>query len=407
MRHPFTNINTRPDLHGFDVRAIFIIVYPYYSAVPLKMTKPDGSEEDIKYPGGWILNADGYTSHYDELIDDPRYFIHSENAPANINPYLRFFESWSTGTFDPKAPTGYNVMPVGTSTYERTAVIWGWTSEKMYLYIVADVAYGQSAVLANRTNPQYYLPAFNRTEPWRVEYWIENNNLTYNDPNSTADVVVQVFDWQHGATVDPSYPNPSNPSGLRESSKVTGVELSVPALMTNPISATIPEAGTGTPSDPLQYRFTVRNELQFPASYVDGFIAVRDQLNGAVSPSGRIPIPVSPSGFPYETSDIRDYSYYGDIRINIPNLSYSVPYNGELWLASTNLFDDWSVSIGATFFMDDSHKKFQYRWDYDYDGVTFDVDSGKEEYRPQSANKFRSSEGIYLRNGGLRSRTCR
>jgi len=374
MRHPFTNIATRPDLHGFDVRAIFLIASPYYMSIPMKITKPDGTEEDAKIANGWILNAEGFTSHYDELIDDPNYFLYTEDAPANLNPYLRFFETWSMGTFDPQNPTGYNVMPVGTKTYQRTAVISGYNLDKMWLYIVADVAYGQSAVLANRTNPQYYLPAFNRTEPWRMEYWIESNNLTYNDPDSTAELVVQVFDWQHNAAVDPSYPNPSNLSGLKESSKVASLEAYFPSMMTNPVVATIPESGNGTPSSPLQYRMIVRNELQYPASEIEGYIAIRDQLYGAASPSGRSPIPESPSGFPYATSDIRDYAYYGMIRINVPNLSYPQKYNGELWVDSTTLFDRWGTNVNAGFFMDYSHKMFQYRWDFDYDGVNFDMD---------------------------------
>jgi len=34
--------------------------------------------------------------------------------------------------------------------YERTAVSSGYNPDKTWLYIVADVAYGQSAVLANQ-----------------------------------------------------------------------------------------------------------------------------------------------------------------------------------------------------------------------------------------------------------------
>jgi len=59
---------------------------------------------------------------------------------------------------------------------------------------------------------------------------------------------VQVFDWQHSATVDPAYPNPANPGGLRESSKVASLEVYLPYLISNPVVATIPESGNGTPS---------------------------------------------------------------------------------------------------------------------------------------------------------------
>ncbi|MBU1023953.1 hypothetical protein KKB99_06690, partial [bacterium] len=186
MKHPFADITKRPDLHGFDVRAIFIGTdMGFYYNNSISMMKPDGSQPLAELNPYFILNADGYTSHFDELVTDPRYFFHGEDVPGNLNPYLRFFESYSTGVFDFNAPTGYNVMPVGSADYLRTAVI-GLNSlfGSPKFYIVADVAYGQSAVFATRSNPEYYLPSFNRTEPWRVEYWVENNNLSITNPNS-------------------------------------------------------------------------------------------------------------------------------------------------------------------------------------------------------------------------------
>jgi hypothetical protein len=370
MRHPFTNITSRPDLHGFDVRAIFIVPSPDFVTVPLEVTGLGGTTEDARISTGFILNPDGYTSHFDEIIDDTRYFLDSEDAPADLNPYLRFFESASMGTFDPQSPTGYNVMPVGPSTYERTVVISGDSTGIIGIYIVADVAYGQSAVFANRTDPQYYLPAFNRTEPWRMEYWLENNNLVYDTPDTTAELVIQVFDWQHNATVDPAYPNPSNLGGLRESSRVASLEVYIPCMMTDPIIVTESESGNGTPSSPLQYRVLITNELECPDPIITGYVAIRDELNGAVAPSGRAPIPVTPSGFPYATNDIRDYSYYNVIKINDPSSFYE-EYDGELWVDQATLFDPVGTNIDCEFFMDESRTMFQYDWDFSYDGVTF------------------------------------
>jgi len=376
MRHPFKNIATRPDLHGFDVRAIFMSAAQWSSTVPISYMRLDGDEPDITLDAWFLLNADGFTSHYDELVMDDRYFIHSVDCPTNLNPYLRFFESYTTGTFDPQAPSGYNVMPVGSGNYMRTAVFYGGDGTDLFFYIVADVAYGQSAVLANRTSPQYYLPAFNRTEPWRMEYWIENNNLSVTDANSTADVVVQVFDWQHNATVDPAYPNPANPSGVKESSKVTQVILSMPDMMNDNVVATVPESGDGSPQNPLQYRLQIKNEKLTDWRENWGVVAVRDELYGAMAPSGRLPVPASPAGFPYETQDILDYSYYGAIFVNTPDypMSDDLEYNNEIDLYEDTTFTYGYTEITADFFMDPSHRKFQYKWDYDYDGVTFDID---------------------------------
>jgi hypothetical protein len=385
MKHPFGNLAARPDLHGFDVRAIFISSYYYSVDYPdIKVMKPDATLEDAHlnraYDG--FLNADGYTSDYDWLPTDTRYFINGNDLAGNLNPFLRFFEDYTTNPFDPQSPSGHNVMPVGSGYNSKIAVFSRLVFDidiPFEFYVVADVAYGQSAVFSNRTSPQYYLPAFNRTEPWKVEYWIENNNLQAYNTTSTADFVVQVCDWQHSAVVDPDYPNPANPGGIPQSSKVLQLELSSPQLMSTPMIVTAPESGTGTPQDPLQYRFTVINEQGTDVN-ASGLLAVRDELHGAASPQGRLPIPASPAGFPYDTQDLLDYTYYLPIEINFKNPLYmfmdtTSVINGELFYNLKDSFANYKRTvIKPDFFMDESHRKFQYKWDYEYDGITFDVD---------------------------------
>jgi len=416
MKHPFANIATRPDLHGFDVRAIFIIPGDTSDA-NIKVMGTDGVEQDASFNLDYILNADGYTSHFDNLPSDPRYFLGGSDVVGNLNPFLRFFEDYATPTFDPHTPDGHNVMPVGSGNYDRTAV---FNSEHLTsafgFYVVADVSYGQSAVFANRTNPQYYLPAFNRTESWRAEYWIENNNLHHFDPTSTADIVVQVFDWQADADVDPDYPDPSNLSGIPESSDVLRLELSIPQLQDAPVIVNTPEAGYGTPTSPLRYRLTVMNQN---GAYVNptGLLAIRDELYGQASPHGRMPIPESPAGFPYATDDIRDYTLYIPVTVNILNGQFPQYVSGMATLEDTTLmwpdidtFAPTDGSICSTvihphFFQDPSHKKFQYRWDYDYDGVTFDIDGGGNP-SPQIdfATSGRKNVGLRIRDNSVPSK---
>lgn len=373
MIHPFSNIATRPDLHGFDVRLIFVTP-PLADFPDIQVMMPDGTEQNANVSNGIVQNPDGYTSDFDWLVTDERYFVGGTDVAGNLNPYIRFFDDYSTAEFDPHAPSGHNVMPVGSSTSTKSVLFGGEPlGSGVDLYAIADVAYGQSATFQNRTDPQYYLPAFNRTEAWRTEYWIENNNLSYSDPASTADVVVQVFDWQHSAIVDPDYPNPSNLSGIPESSRVSEVVLSIPDLQGALITATLPESGDGSPDAPLQYRLTVTNE-EGSSGVIHGLLAVRDEMHGQASPHGRIPIPTQPSGFPYETQDIRDYSHYNIIHVNIPNSLNPNIFNSELSIRSDDLYTDTTTKIWPEFFMDRSGMKFLYEWDYDYDGVTFDVD---------------------------------
>lgn len=374
MKHPFGNIDSRPDLHGFDVRLIFILPSNTDDYSSIKVIPPGGTEEPASIASYFLMNPDGFTSHYDSLVTDERYFIGGEDIPGNLNPFLRFFEDYQATQFDPHNPSGHNVMPVGSGNDVKTAIFTGYLiyEESLDLYAVADVAYGQSATFANRLDPQYYLPAFNRTEAWRVEYWIENNNLDADDPASSADIVVQVFDWQQGASVDPDYPNPANLSGIPVKSDVKQVELQLPYLQDDVITLTTPESGAGTPSDPLQYRFHVNN-INSGDGVTSGLLAVRDDLCGQ---PGRLPVPESPAGFPYETQDILDYAFYTIIRVNVPyRPSGEVTYNEELWVeGETQYTAGSSTSIIAHFFMDPSMSRFKYEWDYDYDGVTFDVD---------------------------------
>jgi hypothetical protein len=376
IRHPFSNLASRPDLHGFDVRAIFIGEAVATAYDPILVTLPDGTQEPAEYALWYFLNPDGLTSHYDGLVNDERYFPEAINCPGNLNPYLRFFDDPGTATFDPHAPSGHNVMPVGSDVDERTLVLssgWGYNGEA--LYVVADVAYGQSAVFANRQNPQYYLPSFNRTEPWRMEYWIENNTLSSSDPLSSADVFVQIFDWQHNATVDPNYPDPANLSGIKKASRVTQVELYMPTLSDNPVISTTADSGDGSPGNPLQTKLTIVNEKLGYTFTHTGLIAIRDELNGQAAPVGRSPIPEQPSGFPYETLDILDYSYYGVIRINMPYAGNNNKYLNELTVQSSSQYGQSGSYPKVSFFMDPSGQQFLYEWDFYYDGTTFDVDA--------------------------------
>ena len=394
IKHPFDNLATRPDLHGFDVRLIFIYNDGTMEFPGINVMMPGGSEVIADVPMYTLVNADGFTSHFDSIVTDERYFIGGMDVEGNLNPYLRYFRDNTVSEFDPDVPSGQNVMPVGSPFETRTAQLGSWLWGGMKLYLVADVAYGHSATYLNRPDPQYYLPEFHRTEPWRIEYWNENNNLDSTDPASTADVMIQVFDWQHGATVDPEYPNPDNLSGISQSSKVSQLELIIPSLQDDPIIVNTPESGTGSPSDPLTYRLQVTNENGCNYN-TTGLVAVRDELYGQ---TGRIPIPVLPQEFPYDTEDILDYTFYSLVYVNNPNSGRD--YDAEIYIEGNDLYARHGQTyIRPQFFMDTGGKRFQYMWDYDYDGITFDEDG---EGSPSPSIEF-TDGGIY--DVGLRIRT--
>ena len=110
-------------------------------------------------------------------------------------------------------------------------------------------------------------------------------------------------------------------------------------------------------------------------------LAVRDELDGLATPNGRQPIPSSPAGFPYPTQDIRDYSLYQLITIYIDNTEFLWDERAfgdcQLLIPSEELYAQQSGPvIHPDFYMDNSNHRFSYKWDYDYDGVTFNVDDG-------------------------------
>jgi len=412
MRHPFPNPTARPDLNGFDIRGIYILPSDLTDA-NIDVLLPGDVTEDASWSMR-MLNPDGYTSHFDELASDERYFVAGTSVVGNLNPFLRFFEDYTTPVFDPALPHGWNVMPVGSMNYARTAIFSPDNNSLFRFYFVADMAYGQSAVLANRMAPQYYLPAFNRTEPWRVEYWLENNTLDNHDDLSTADVIVQVFDWQQGATVDAGYPDPANLSGIPAQSNVLRVELSAPGLQDDPLVQTSPVLGTGSPTDPLQYEFTVTNTNQWDWTPAVALLAIRDDLYGQAYPSGRMAVPESPAGFPYATLDILDYSLYMPIYLNFERADSIYEDTHEIFgdhevyipfedqVALEHSISGYRTTLHPRFFMDPGGNKFQYRWDYDYDGLTFDIDgSGNPSPEIEFTTPGRHDVGLRIRTNSV------
>ena len=316
IRHPVSNINVRPDLHAFDVHGIMIL--PSDTTFALQYPQPNGAGMGtVSGNVHLVANADGYTTHFDELAIDTKYFNPPLDIPGTLNPYKRYFTNFDTPTFNPHNPVGYNVFPVGsaweTQDFYLNTVQYGGPIEFVF---VVDGSYGQSAVLKNRQNPQYYLPAFNRKEPWKVEPAVIENNLIAGNtsPTLTAKVRIDAYDWQGARTADPAYPDPSHLTGIPITSNVTGAYLSVPSLFDGVLQSTTPTGGSGAVGDPYRYEIEFTNEKGATVGDFIGLVSVRDELWDQQGPPG---IPASPAGFPFQGLDIRDYSSYQTFTITI------------------------------------------------------------------------------------------
>jgi hypothetical protein len=305
MRHPFENAALRPDLHAFDVRGILIA--PGSTQFPLTTVHlPGGTEEPAMGNVGTLVNADGYTSHFDSLAERDEYFGAPKNYSGNINPFKRFFENPSGGTFDPLFPEGHNVLRTGASWSSNIYELKPPAVGNINFVFIADVAYGVSAKFSNRFSPLYYLPWFNRKEAWKTTVSILTNDLIGGNMQSTALIRATACDWQAGLQATPEYPNCAL-SCIPEKSDVKKVTVEIPSVTSQLQNKTTPNSGTGSSDNPYIYDFTITNELGAPAGIYKGIIAVRDDLDGTNGPMG---IPEGPDGFPLAGPDLMDYAAY-------------------------------------------------------------------------------------------------
>jgi len=305
IKHPVSNIAVRPDLHAFDVHGIMII--PGDDAFGIQYPLPNNAgTAEVSGNASSMLNPDGYTTHFDEIPEDPHYFDPPIPIAGNLNPFKRFFTNPDTPAFDPHSPQGYNVFPVGSGWESQEYILKVPLNEPVEFVFVVDASYGHSAVLANRQNPQYYLPSFNRKEAWKVDVITTENKLVAKDDTSTASFRIDVYDWQGGRTIDPNYPDPTHLGGIPYTSNVNGITISAPDLAP-PLDVATPTSGTGAWGDPYKFDATITNTLKANVGTYAGLVCVKDELRGQ---DGPIAIPPSPSGFPFEGPNIMDYAAY-------------------------------------------------------------------------------------------------
>lgn len=339
VKHPFADIIARPDLHGFDVRGIVIADGNYNFPLTIVML----SELDFasaRANVSLVANADGYTHHFDELAADPNYFDPPRDYDANINPFKSYFIDGSTPAFDPHSPSGHNVMATGADWETQDYIFNIGIGSPIAFAFVVDCAYGHSATYENRDTPYYFLPEYNRKEAWKVDVAIVTNDLQSGDTGSTAQLAIEVCDWQAGLDADPEYPNTDNLDGISAVSDVASVSVE----MTN-VSAFVqsdtPNSGSGTAADPYLFNLTVTNTEGVAAGYYNGIVAIRDDLQGHQGPMG---IPENPNGFPFEGPEIYDYSVYQIFTIRVHG---SAPVVNSIAPPGT-VFENDTVQLSAT-----------------------------------------------------------
>lgn len=317
IRHPFENLQARPDLHVFDVRGIVLVPGGVSFSQIVSDVDGDGiTSEIVQTKPDFLINADGYTTHFDDqTLGD--YFYPPLNYAGNLNPYRSFFVNPVAGAFDPFQPSGHNVMPVN-SDYDIQPYIFNIPDDTTVQFtLIVDAVYGQSANRFNRHDPQYYLPEFNRKEAWSVTAELYQDTLEADQQNSSAYIRVKVKDWQAMRNRDANYPDVNNPTGISEKSDVKQVEFFSDDFGVFQIKTRLEAetGGNGSDSQPYVFEFGPVLAGIRPADTYYALVAVRDDLEGL---GGPLPIRHKEGEtYPSNGPDITDYTTYQVIRIQI------------------------------------------------------------------------------------------
>ena len=317
VRHPFSNLLSRPDLHVFDVRGIVLapgaITFPDIKAD----VDGDGNATDIIQTNpSFVVNADGYTTQFDDSTLG-NYFVPPLNYSGNLNPFKNFFIDSDAGTFDPFQPKGHNVMPVNSAWDTQIYQFYKPSGGTLTFTFLTEASYGQSAKKFTRNDPQYYLPEFNRKEAHEVKAELYDDELEEGTVTSTANIRVWVKDWQSGRSKDDSYPDPNNLTGLSQKSDVDQVEISCPDFSYFEVKSRLQSepGGTGSDGTPYLFEFGPITTGALTAGDYYGLIAVRDDLCGH---NGPLPLRHKVGEtFPHDGPIITDYTAYQILKITV------------------------------------------------------------------------------------------
>jgi len=333
VKHPFEPGNTslppsainRLDLNIFDLA---MLVKPQ-AGVPQSYPLTAASVYS-----GVILNACGYTKELKNVVSD-----------NSALPFVPVVDDSISGV------STWNEFSMGvTKEFEVIFKMTVGTPLRFDIYLT--MGYGASAKLPDRLNPKYYNPEFNRKAAWKVEVtpqgkWLDNNNTT------PVNVEVKVYDWQIGANI---YGTPSDfanapASDIYAASDVASVSVEIPGMNSALLSATTPDSGDGTPSNPLIFNIPVVNQNLLPADEYNGIVKVLDERPCLPVTDGRDFIINSPDGFLLDTYVMPEYATYQAFNASVVSgLCWVIQEggaSGEQGFAVTTCSDDSIVVTGS------------------------------------------------------------
>ena len=369
---PITGKN-RGDLHVFNVEGIVISNTPGTSFM--------GLGEAIA--GFELVNADGYTGYLDNVIDA------IYETDATIHPYKMHFDDYSEGNFNASYPTGFesvtDPMPSGNLVmamgcdYDYQDYIFSLDddSEFDFIFAVGCTYAVSSANKHQRFSPEYRVPQHNKKAASEVYVEITRNEMAAGMITSDADLEISVLDINHDVETG------TNLDQMLEDSSVGGITIDIPQVLSSPFEASIiPIGGNGRdPANPLVFAATITNEAGADIGIYPGLVKVTDAypvgqntspLLGSMDGIERVGPIENPLNGLFAIDEFATYTTF-EISVETSNLPPLVELLSE---CETVYSGGWTVlSVGPGTMDQDGNNLVLYEFDFDYDGVTFDVDA--------------------------------
>lgn len=295
VKHPFPKGDTlkpptafnRLDLDVFDLALL---------VNPLETISTHYTQTVVDVSPGNLVNADGYSTELADVI---------ENDSAL--PYKVCYENENNNRFE----MGFDYQP-----FEIVLS----TGPEFVFDLYLTMGYGASALKMQRLIPTYYVPEFNRKSAWKVEVTppegddppIMGNTWDDMNPATEHTVTIDIYDWNHGATISPDYPDPVNTDHIAAQSDVTSVTVEIPGMTGSIVNASTIDTTSNGWDDPLTYTASFANENQIPAGEYHGLVRITDsRIPGLSIFGGETDTLVhSPEGILLEWYNIPEFTTY-------------------------------------------------------------------------------------------------
>ena len=391
--HPIPDPAIRKDLAAFDLRMHILRGGGGFLRLdggdglqaPLGI---DGAMEPITIPDLPILNFDGWSSWGDEVIEP-----YIGEIPGNIYPFIRVHEDPARDPIDPDNVMGWNSLPQSPTIYEwdmTTIIAFGFDID---VILALEVSFGSSAVPSiepgmpgSRSNPLYFNPEFNIKEAWDVQISL-TDPLFAGVASSTSTMSLEIRDHQGLLPASGAFDPLTAPStSMRYQSAPREIQIAIPGTLTEPL--VIPGEsleGDGSPGNPFTFSQELTGDMFLgPEGRYGGVVRVIDTMSDAVIFDDPLPT----KGFTRDENVVTrfDFAAYQVFFLQIFE-DDNIPPISELEAAMEEVpVGEMATLLVGVGTQDPDGAIVLYEYDFDYDGLQFDVEAMQNDPNPIMSN---------------------